>query len=176
MRTLRNCLSVVLGVAVAAAVLVVTGAGPDAAKGANQAKEQAYEANFECAIPAGSANCTVAADKEIPAGKRLRVESVKARIVMPTATKTFEFYVELGDPSAPGGVRAMHVVPESAGKTEGGFYNIYAANEKVQAFAYRTASYPAPKVHLENPSGDPMHLQNGTIQDGVLSGFLVDMN
>ena len=177
MRTLRNCLSVVLGVAVAAAVLVVTGAGPDAAKGAPQAKEQAYEANFECAIPAGSANCAVAADKEIPAGKRLRVESIKARIVMPTATKTaFEFYVELGDPSAPGGVRAIHVVPESAGKTEGGFYNIYAANEKVQAFAYRTASYPAPKVHLENPSGDPTHLQNGTIQDWVLSGFLVDMN
>lgn len=101
MRTLRNCLSVVLGVAVAAAVLVVTGAGPDAAKGAPQAKEQAYEANFECAIPAGSANCAVAADKEIPAGKRLRVESIKARMVMPTATKTaFEFYMELRDPSA----------------------------------------------------------------------------
>jgi hypothetical protein len=76
----------------------------------------------------------------------------------------------------PGGVRAIYVVPEAAGKTEGGFYNIYAANEKVQAFAYRTASYPAPKVHLENPSGDPTHLQNGTIQDWVLSGFPVNMN
>jgi len=130
MRTLRNCRSVVLGVAVCRRVLVVTGAGPDAAKSAPQAKEQAYEANFECAIPAGGANCTVAADQRDSRRQASSEWSLsKAADRNATATKTaFEFYVELGDPSAPGGVRAIHVVPDVRGQDRGGFYNIYAAN------------------------------------------------
>ena len=177
MHTLRNCPSIVLGLAISAAALAVTGVGPGVAGAAPQATERVYEAQFECAIPSNSGNCSVTADKEIPAGSRLRIEYIKARIVVPTAIKSeFEFYVDFGDPSAPGGVRSIHVVPELVGQTEGGFYNIYAVSEKVQAFAYRTENYPAPKVHLNNPKGDPMHLQNGSIHDGVLGGRLVGID
>jgi hypothetical protein len=177
MHTLRNYLSVVLALAISAAVLVVTGAGPEVARAASQVKEQVYEANFECAIPGNSGNCSVTVGKEIPAGRRLRIEYIKARIVVPTAIKSeFEFYVEFGDPGAPGGVRSIHVVPELVGRTEGGFYNIYEVSEKVQAFAYRTGNYPTPKAHLNNPNGDPMHLQNGSIHDGVLGGHLVGID
>jgi hypothetical protein len=176
MHTFRNCLSVVLGLALSAAVLVVTGAGPGVAKDAPQAKEQVYEANFECAIPSSSADCSAAVDKEIPAGRRLRVESIKARIVVPSAIKSeFEFYVDFGDPSAPDGVHSIHVVPQLVGHTEGNFFNIFEVSEKVQAFAYRTEKYPAPKAHLSNPKGDPLHLQNGSIHDGVLGGQLVGL-
>jgi hypothetical protein len=173
MHTFRNCRSLVLGLTISAAVALVTAAGPGVAGTAPQAKEQVYEAKFECAIPANAASCSVAADKEIPTGVRLKLEYIKARIVLPTATKSFEFSVDFGDPGATDSVGSIHVVPELVGKTEGGFYNIYAVNEKVQAYAYRTGSYPAPKAHLNNPNGDPMHLQNGTIQDGVLGGHLV---
>jgi hypothetical protein len=158
-------------------VLVAAGAGPGVARAAAQVKEQVYEAQFECAIASNSGDCSVTVDKEIPAGRRLRIEYIKARIVVPTAIKSeFEFYVEFGDPGAPGSVRSIHVVPEPAGKTEGGFYNFYEVNEKVETFAYRTASYPAPKAHLNNPKGDPMHLQNGSIHDGVLGGHLVGID
>jgi hypothetical protein len=177
MHTLRNCLSVVLGLAISAAVLVVTGVGPGVARAASQVKEQVYEAKFECAIPSDSGNCSVTVDKEIPSGRRLRIEYIKARIVVPTAIKSeFEFYVDFGDPSAPGSVRSIHVVPELVGRTEGGFYNFYEVSEKVQTFAYRTENYPAPKAHLNNPHGDPMHLQNGSIHDGVLGGHLVGID
>ena len=177
MPTLRNCLSVVPGLVISAAVLVATGAGPGVARSASQVKEQVYEAKFECAIPSNSSNCSVTVDKEIPAGRRLKIEYIKARIVVPTATKSeFEFYVDFGDPSAPGSVRSIHAVPAPAGRTEGGFYNFYDVSEKVEAFAYRTGSYPAPKVHLSNPNGDPMHLQNGSIHDGVLGGHLVGID
>ena len=177
MHTFRNSLSVVLGLAICAAVLVATSDGPAAARAASQVKEQVYEANFECGIPSNGGNCSIAADKEIPAGKRLRIEYIKARIVVPTAIKTeFEFYVDFGDPSAPGSVGSIHVVPGPAGRTEGGFYNFFEVNEKVQTFAYRTADYPAPKAHLSNPKGDPMHLQGGSIHDGVLGGYLVDID
>ena len=177
MHTFRNSPPVVLGLAISAAVLVVTGVGPGVARAASQVKEQVYEAKFECAIPSNSGTCSVTVDKEIPAGRRLRIEYIKARIVVPTSIKSeFEFYVEVGDPSAPGGVRSIHVVPEPAGRTEGGFYNYFEVSEKVQAMAYRTESYPAPKVHLNNPNGDPMHLQNGSIHDGVLGGHLVSID
>jgi hypothetical protein len=177
MHTPGNCLSVVLGVAISATLLAVTGVGPGVAGAAPQVKEQVYEAQFECAIPSNSGNCSVTAGKEIPAGRRLRIEYVKARIVVPKAIKSeFEFYVDFGDPTAPGGVRAIHAVPELVGQTEGGFYNIYEVSEKVEAFAYRTENYPAPKVHLNNPNGDPMHLQNGAIHDGVLGGRLVGVD
>ena len=173
----RNHLSVVLGLAISGAALVATGAGPGVAGAAPQVKEQVYEAHFECAIPSNSGNCSVTADKEIPAGSRLRIESIEARIVVPAAIKSeFEFYVDFGDPSAPGSVRSIHAVPAPAGRTEGGFYNFYDVSEKVEAFAYRTGSYPAPKVHLSNPNGDPMHLQNGSIHDGVLGGHLVGID
>jgi hypothetical protein len=104
------------------------------------------------------------------------MEYIKARIVVPTVAKSgFDFYVDFGDPNATGGVRTIHAVPELVGRTEGGFYNIYTVSEKTQAFAYRTENLPAPKVHLNNPTGDPMHLQNGSIQDGVLGGSLVGL-
>jgi len=177
MHTLRNCLLVVLGLAVSAALLVAIGAGPGVAKAAPQANEQVYEAKFECAIPSNSGNCSIAVDKEIPAGKRLRIEYVKASIVVPTSIKSeFEFYVDFGDPSTTGSVGSIHAVPELTGKTEGGFYNIFTVSEKVQVFAYRTGNYPAPKAHLSNPKGDPMHLQNGTVRDGVLGGHLVGID
>jgi hypothetical protein len=129
---------------------------------------------LECAIPDAGANCSITVDREIPAGMRLKMENIKAPIVVPTPTKsTFEFYVDFGDPSAPGSVRSIHVVLELAGRTEGGFYNFYDANEKMEAFAYRTESFPAPKVHLNNPNGSPMHLQDGSIHDRVLGGHLV---
>ena len=177
MPRLRNYLSVVRGLAIFAAVLVATGVGPGVARVASQVKEQVYEAKFECAIPSNSGNCSVMADKEIPAGRRLRIEYIKARIVVPTAIKSeFEFYVDFGDPSAPGGVRSIHAVPALVGRTEGGFYNFYEVSEKVQDFAYRTENYAAPKAHLSNPNGDPMHLQNGSIQDGVLGGHLVGID
>jgi hypothetical protein len=177
MDILRNCLSVVLELAISGAVLVATAVGPGVAGAAPQVKEQVYEAHFECAISSNSGNCSVTADKEIPAGSRLRIEYIKARIVVPTAIKSeFEFYVDFGDPTAPGGVRSIHVVSELVGQTEGRFYNIYAVSEKVQAFAYRTDNYPAPKVHLNNPKGDPMHLQNGSITDGVLGGRLIGID
>ena len=177
MHTSRNYPSVVLGLAISAAALVATGVGPGVQRAASQVKEQAYEAQFECAIPSNSGNCSVTVDKEIPAGRRLRIESIKARIVVPTAIKSeFEFYVDFGDPGASGSVRSIHVVPALVGKTEGGFYNIYEVSEKVQALAYRTENYPAPKVHLSNPNGDPMHLQNGSIHDGVLGGHLVGID
>jgi hypothetical protein len=158
------------GLAVCAVALVATGAAP-------KVKEQPYEGKFECAIALTGAECTVAADKTIPAGRRLRIESVKARIVVPIATKSaFELFVDYGDPSAASGVGSIHAVPQQVGRTEGGFYNIFEVNEKAQAFAYRTAAYPAPKVRLSNPTSDPLKLQNGTIQDGVVSGVLVGLN
>ena len=174
MHTFRSCLSVVLGSAIFAAALVVTGAGPDGASAAPQVKERVYQAKFECTIPATGANCSVTLDKEIPAGMRLRIESIEARIVVPAATKSsFEFYVDFGDPGATGSVGSIHVVPKPAGSTDGRFYDFYSVSEKVQAFAYRTGDYPAPRVHLNNPTRDPLNLQNGTIQDGVLGGHLV---
>ena len=177
MNTFRNCLSVVLGLAISAAVLVVTGAGPGGASAAPRVKERVYQAKFECAIPAGSADCSVTVDKEIPAGMRLRMEYIKARVVVPAAAKTsFEFYVDLGDPSATGGVRSIHVVPKFVDTTDGKFYNIYAVSETVQAFAYRTGNYPAPKVHLNNPTRDPLNLQNGSNRDGILGGYLVGLD
>lgn len=177
MPTSRSFLSVVLGLAISTALLVVTGAGPRVARAASQVNEQVYEADFECAIPSNSGSCSVTVDKEIPAGRRLKIEYIKASIVVPTAIKSeFEFYVDFADPSAPGSVRSIHAVPALVGRTEGGFYNRYEVNEKVEAFAYRTKDYPAPKVHLSNPNGDPMHLQNGAINDGVLGGHLVSID
>jgi len=176
MSRFRNNLAAVVGLAVSAAVLMVTGAGPGAATAAPKAKEQVFEAKFECAIPSGSTSCAVAADKQVPASRRLRLEYIKARLVIPVAAKTgFDFYVDYGDPSAAGGVGTIHATPQFVSRTEGGFFNIYTIDEKVQTFAYRTVAYPAPKVRLNNPTGDPLNLQNGTIQDGVLGGTLVGL-
>ena len=71
---------------------------------------------------------------------------------------------------------SIHATPQLVGRTEGGFYNVYEVNEKVQAFAYKTANYPAPKVRLSNPTSDPLKLQNGAIQDGVVGGFIVGLD
>jgi hypothetical protein len=174
MQTCKSYPSVFLGLAVSAAVLVVAGIGPGAATTSAQEKDQAYEAKFECAIPLTGTTCVVALDKKIPAGKRLKIEYVKARLLMPNAIKSaFDFYVDFGDPGGTNGVGSIHIVPASGGRTEGGFFGIWIVDEKVDAFAYRTADFPAPKVHLTNTNGDPMHLQNGNIQDGVLGGHLV---
>jgi hypothetical protein len=174
MHTFRSDRAALLGLAISAAALVVTAVGPGAATAGTVAKEQLYEAKFDCAIPLTATTCSVTLDKKIPAGKRLRIEYVKARLMIPNAVRSgFEFAVDYGDPGAAGSVGSIKVVPQSAGRTEGGFFAIWAVNEKVQAYAYRTANYPAPKVHLTNPTGDALHLQNGSIQDGVLGGHLV---
>ena len=174
MHLFRSYPSVVLGLAISAAVLVVTGVGPGAATAGTPATEQVYEARFDCSIPLTGTTCSVTLDKKIPAGKRLRIEYIKARLMVPSSVRSsFEFYVDFGDPGAAGSVGTIHAVTVSAGRTEGGFFNIWAVDEKAQAFAYRTANYPAPRVHLSDPSGDPLHLQNGSIQDGILGGHLI---
>jgi hypothetical protein len=166
MRTLRKGLTVILVPAILAALFTVVVFA--------QAKEQAYEAAFGCAISVGSPNCSATADKEIPAGMRLRVERVKARIVMPSRTKSeFTISVEVGDPAAPGGIRSIRLNPTLVGPTEGRFYNIWAVEEKVEGLAQRTEKSPAPKIVLSNPGGDPLYLQAGSIQEGSLSGRLV---
>jgi hypothetical protein len=158
------------------AVLALAGLGPGVTKASAQAKDQAYEATFACTIPTGGTACSVTIDKEIPAGMRLRIAAVKARIVVPSATKSaFEFRIELGDPSEAGGIRSIRMTPTLVGPTEGRFYNVWAVDEKLEVFAYRTDKQPAPKVHLINPGGDPLYLQYGSIQEGALSGQLVGL-
>ncbi|MFB3777640.1 MAG: hypothetical protein ACE141_08505 [Bryobacteraceae bacterium] len=170
---LRHLLAVVLGFGVIATLLVVTGSGPAVAKASAQAKEQVYEAQFECAIPAGAQSCSVAMERAIPAGKRLRITSVKANIIMPSRVKSgFGFTLEFGDPAAEGGVRSIRVTPTLVGPTEGRFYNIWAVDEKIDAVATRTEKFPAPRVQLNNPEGDPLYSQYGTVREGVLAGVL----
>src|SRR5512138_2324005 len=116
-----------------------------------QMKDQAYEAAFACSISVGSPNCSATADKEIPAGMRLHIGQIKARIVMPSRIKTaFEISVEIGDPAAPGGIRSIRLNPTLVGPTEGRFYNIWSVDEKVEAVAQRTEKNAAPKVFLSN--------------------------
>jgi hypothetical protein len=174
MQTFRNWAPVIFGPAIFAAFLVVDVA-PGVAEAAPRAKERVYEGKFECAIPANGTDCSVTVDRAIPAGMRLRIDYIKARIVIPSRS-SFEFSVEVGDPGASGGVRATPIVPTAAGRTEGGFYSIWAVNETSQAFAYRTEKCPAPKFHLNNPKGDPLKLQNGSIQDGIVGGSLVSLD
>ncbi len=164
MRTLTNVLVIVLGLAVLASAFTAVA----------QVKEQAYEAAFACAISTGSPNCSATADKEIPAGMRLQLAQVKARIVMPSRIKTaFEISIEIGDPAAAGGVRSIRLNPTLVGPTEGRFYNIWAVDEKLEAVAQKTQKNSAPKVLLSNPEGDPLYLQAGAIQEGSLTGRLV---
>jgi hypothetical protein len=137
---------------------------------------QAYEGKFECAIPATGNTCTVAADSAIPAGKRIKLDSVKARIVVSSRTRSpFEAFIDVGDPAAEGGVRSIKITPTQSGRTEGGFFSIWTVNEKLDSFAYKTANCPAPKFRLSNPEPDPLKLLNGAVQDGVVSGSVVGL-
>ena len=174
MHTARFRFSVVLALAIFTVILAVTGFGSGVAGAAAQAKEQVYEAQFECTIPAGGRSCSVTLEQAIPAGMRLKITAVKASIVVPSATKSnFEFTLVFGDPSADGGVRTVRMTPTFVGPTEGRFYNNWAVDEKVEAVATRTDKHPAPSVQLSNPAGDPLYLQYGSIRDGVLAGTLV---
>ena len=174
MHTVWYRLSVVLGLTISNVLITVTGFGSGTAKAAAQAKEQAYEAQFECTIPAGGRSCSVTLEQAIPAGMRLKITAIKANIVVPSATKSnFEFTLVFGDPSAEGGVRSLRMTPTFVGPTEGRFYNNWAVDEKVEAVASRTEKYPTPSVQLSNPAGDPLYLQYGSIRDGVLAGTLV---
>ena len=163
--------------AVFAAFVVVMGVDPGVAGAAPQAASQAYEAKFECAIPDAGAECSVTADKPIPAGMRLRLEYVRARIVVPARIRSpFEFSMDVGDPGASGGVRTIKVTPKQVGATEGRFFNIWAVDKQVQDFAYRTSQCPAPAFRLSSPDPDPTKLLNGAVQDGVVGGALVGLN
>jgi hypothetical protein len=165
------------GSAIFAVFLVANGAGPGVASAAPQANEQAYEAKFECSIPDASAQCSVTAGAAIPAGMRLRLDYVKARIVVPSRIKSpFEFSMDVGDPNASGGVRSIKVTPKQVGTTEGRFFTIWAVDEKVQDFAYRTDKCPAPTFRLNSPDPDPTKLLNGAVQDGVVGGALVGLD
>ena len=177
MQTFRSWAPVAVGTAVFAVFLVSEGVGPRVASAAPQGNEQAYEAKFECRIPNASAECSVAADKAIPAGMRLRLDYVKARIVVPSRIKSpFEFSMDVGDPNASGGVRSIKVTPKQVGTTEGRFFSIWAVDEKVQDFAYRTDKCPAPTFRLNSPDPDPTKLLNGAVQDGTVGGALVGLN
>ena len=135
-----------LGAGVFCAILPVIGVTSGVAQ---QPKEQAYEAKFECTLLTTGDTCTVTADKPIPAGMRLRVEYVKARIVIPSRVRSpFAFSMDLGDPNASGGVRTVQVTPKQAGATEGRFFNIWAVDEKLSDIAYRTDKCPAPGFRL----------------------------
>jgi len=177
MRTFRSWVALVVGAAIPAIFVAAKGMGPSVASAAPQVKEQAYEAKFECAIPNARAECSVTADKPIPAGMRLRLEYVKARIVVPSRIKSpFEFSMDVGDPNASGGVRSVKVTPKQVGATEGRFFNIWAVDEKVQDVAYRTDKCPAPTFRLKSPDRDPTKLLNGAVQDGVVGGALVGLD
>ena len=162
--------------ALAAALLGVTAFGPGVVNAAPQANQQAYQAKFECAIAPAAADCSAAAPNAIPNGRRLRIESVKARIVVPGRVRTpFEFFIDVGDPAAAGGVRSIKATPTQSGRTEGGFFAIWTVDEKVEGFAYATANCPAPRFRLSSPEHDPLKLLNGAVQDGVVSGSLVGL-
>ncbi|HSW49981.1 MAG TPA: hypothetical protein VLH09_07380 [Bryobacteraceae bacterium] len=174
MHTLRHLLAVVSGCALLCTLMVLAGLEPAIAKASAQAKEQAYEAQFECTIPSGAQTCSVTMEQAIPAWMRLKITSVKGQIIMPSRVKSgFGLTIEFADPSAEGGVRSIRVTPTLVGPTEGRFYNIWAVDEKLDAVASRTDKLPAPRVLLSNPEGDPLYSQYGTVREGVLAGTLV---
>ncbi len=177
MKTFRSRGALVFGAVTLAAFFAVKGINPRAANAAPQASAQAYETKFECAIAPAATDCSAAAESAIPAGKRLRIDYIRARVVVPSRVKTpFEFYIELGDPGSAGGVRSIKATPTQSGRTEGGFFAIWAVNEKVDGFAYRTDKHPAPKFRLSSPEHDPLKLLNGAVQDGVVGGSLVALD
>jgi hypothetical protein len=176
MHEFRSWVPVVPAALIFAAFLAVQGSGPGVANAAPQAGGQSYAAKFECAIAPAAADCSAAADNAIPAGRRLKIESVKARIVVPSRVKApLEFFIDVGDPGAPGGVRSIKATPTQSGRTEGGFFAIWAVDERVEGFAYRTEKFPAPKFRLSSPEHDPLKLLNGAVQDGVVGGSLVGL-
>ncbi len=175
MRMFRRCEPAPLGVTVLAALLAVQSAGPPLGMAA-QGGDLAYQAKFECAIAAAAADCSAVANSAIPAGKRLSIGYVRARIVVPSRVRTpFELFIDVGDPGTPGGVRSVRATPTQSGRTEGGFFAIWTVNEKVEGFAYRTEKCPAPTVRLSSPEHDPLKLLNGAVQDGVMAGSLVSL-
>jgi hypothetical protein len=177
MRTFKGPAPLFIAAAVFSAFFAANGFGPGVASAAQQAKSQAYEAKFECALSTSSAECSIVADKPIPPGMRLKVEYFKARIVVPSRIKSpFVFSMDLGDPNAGGGVRSIKVTPKQVGTTEGRFFSIWAVDEKVEEFAYRTDKFPAPVFRLNSPDPDPTKLMNGAVQDGVVGGTLVSLN
>jgi len=177
MHTFKSRTPMLITAAIFAIFPVANGVGQSLANAAPQGKEQAYEAKFECRIPDAAAECSVTADQAIPAGARLRLEYVKARIVVPSRIRTpFEFFMDVGDPNASGGVRSIKVTPKQVGTTEGRFFSIWAVDEKVQDFAYRTDQCPAPRFRLSSPEPDPTKLLNGAVQDGTVGGALVGLN
>jgi hypothetical protein len=172
MRILKIAAPAAFVIAALAVALGVNGV-PGAANAAPQASQQTYQAKFECSISPAAADC-IAAAGAIPNGRRLRIDSVKARIVVPSRIRApFEFFVEVGDPAAPGGVRSVKATPAQTGRTEGGFFAIWTVDEKVDGFAYSTGACPAPRFRLSSPEHDPLKLLNGAVQDGVVSGSLV---
>ena len=88
----------------------------------------------------------------------------------------FEFSIDVGDPSASGGVRSIKVTPKQVGTTEGRFFNIWAVDEKMEEIAYRTDKRPAPSFRLSSPDPDPAKLLNGAVQDGIVGGTLISLN
>jgi hypothetical protein len=174
MQTFKSWERVVLGVAVLAACVAVKSISPGVAKAAPQGNAQAYEAKFECMIDTNKPDCSATGDREIPAGKRVKISEIKVRIIAPSRVP-IEFFLEVGDPSAEGGMRSIPMPTTQVGSTEGRFFAIYEVSGTPDAFAYRTDKYPAPKFRLSNPKGDPVKLMNGKIEEGTLRGSVVDL-
>jgi len=136
-----------------------------AVSSATQAQEPANPVGFtlSCNIPAGQ--LTASAQIALPAGKRIVLENVSAKVFAPSG-QTVQFYVSTSSPNLPSGtIAARHFVvltPTNSG-------TFYFANQQLRMYGTTGSSVSIQCQRISYPVGAP-----GSVQYDVhFSGYLL---
>ena len=132
---------------------------------AARAQEPANPVGFplSCTIPAGQ--LTASAQIALPAGKRIVLENVSARVHAPSG-QTVQFYVSTSSPNLPNGtIAARHFIPLTP--TNSGTF--YFANQSLRMYGTTGSSVSIHCQRISYPVGAP-----GAVQYDVhFSGYLL---
>lgn len=132
---------------------------------ATQAQEPANPVGFtlSCSIPSGQ--LTTTAQVSLPAGKRVVIENVSARVSAPSG-QTVQLFVSTSSPNLPSGtIAARHFVvltPTNSG-------TFYFANQQLRMYGTTGSSVSIQCQRISYPAGAP-----GSVQYEVwFSGYLL---
>jgi hypothetical protein len=130
-----------------------------------QAQEPANPVAFElsCTMPATQSACS--AEVSLPAGKRLVIEQVSARVNAPSG-QTIQVYVQTNSNSLSGGTtQARHFIALTP--TNSGIF--YFANQQFRMYSVTGSNVSIHGQRIVSPGGAP-----GTVQNIVyFSGYLL---